>query len=200
MANLCEKLINACIAADCDNAPFTGMDNKAWIFNKSEIASITYDSENPNLITDIAMKEISAGVNAVGYTVSQLGKTPYTGTQTEMTEGNTSNKFTETFAFTCPDNSPAAAALLDNIANGKFVVVAKNEYSGADGKGKFQVYGAKKGLTASAMTRDPYSDDADGQWQVTLVSENVPNAALFIYKTNEETTETYLDSLVDCGE
>ena len=203
MANLCEKLISACIAADCDNAPFTGMGSKAFIANKSEIASLTYSQTNPNLVTEIEMKEISAGVDAVLYTITQLGKTPFTGSQTEMVEGNTSNKFTETFAFTCPDNSPTSAMLLDNIANGRFVVFAPNEYTGSDNAGGWQVYGAKKGLTASAMTRDPYSDDTDGQWAVTLVSENVPNSAIFIQHMSSDSTPvddtaSYLESLADC--
>ena len=200
MANLCEKLLAGCIGADCDNPVFAGMESKAWIFNKSEIASFTYDSQNPNLITDITMKEISSGVNAVGYTITQLGKTPFTGTNTALVEGNAANKFTETFNFIVPDNSPAASMLLDNIANGKFVVVAKNEYTGSDRKGAFQVYGAKKGLTATAMERDAYGEDADGGWTVTLTSENAPNSALFFYKTDAATTESTLDALVDCGD
>lgn len=205
MSNLCEKLISACIAADCDNAPYTGMGSKAFIANKSDIASLTYSQTNPNLVTEIEMKEISAGVDAVLYTITQLGKTPFTGSQTEMVEGNTSNKFTETFAFVCPDNSPTSAMLLDNIANGRFVVFAPNEYTGSDNAGGWQVYGAKKGLTASAMTRDPYSDDTDGTWAVTLVSENVPNSAIFIQHMSSDSTPvddtaSYLESLADCGD
>lgn len=206
--NLCEKLIAGCIGADCDNPVFSGMESKAYIFNKSEIASLTYDQTNPNVITAITMKVIEEGsgsdpdVMAVGYTISQLGKQPFNGTNTSLTEGNTSNKFTENFAFVVPDNSPAAAMLLDNIANGKFVVVVKNEYTGSDGRGQFQVFGAKKGLVATAMERDAYSEDNDGGWAVTLTAENTPNSALFIeHKTGTDVdTEAYLDSLVDCGD
>lgn len=209
MANICEKLLAGCIGADCDNPIFAGMEAKAWIFNKSEIASFTYSQTNPNLITAITMKtydDDGTDVAYVGYTISQLGKTPFTGTNTALVEGNISNKFTETFNFVVPDNSPAAAMLLDNIANGKFVVVAQNQYNGSDNKGAFQVYGAKKGLVATAMERDAYSEDNDGGWAVTLTAENTPNSALFIehQDTSGDTpvvdTESYLDSLVDCGE
>lgn len=206
--NLCEKLLAGCIGADCDNPVFSGMESKAYIFNKSEIASLTYDQTNPNVITAITMKEITPAsgsdpaVMAVGYTISQLGKQPFNGTNTSLTEGNTSNKFTENFAFVVPDNSPAAAMLLDNIANGKFVVVVKNEYTGSDGRGQFQVFGAKKGLVATSMERDAYSEDNDGGWAVTLTAENTPNSSMFIeHKTSADVdTEAYLDSLVDCGD
>lgn len=205
--NLCEKLLAGCIGADCDNPVFAGMEPKAWIFNKSEIASFTYDATspkpNPNLITDITMKthEVQGqDVAYTGYTISQLGKQPFNGTNTSLTEGNTSNKFTENFAFVVPDNSPAAAMLLDNIANGKFVVVVKNEYTGSDGRGQFQVFGAKKGLTATAMERDAYSEDNDGGWAVTLTAENTPNSALFLEhkEDGEVNTEEFLDSISAC--
>lgn len=205
MSNLCEKLLAGCIGADCDNPVFAGMESKAWIFNKSEIVSFTYDQTNPNIITDITMKEITPAsgsdpaVMAVGYTITQLGKTPFTGTNTALVEGNAANKFTETFNFVVPDNSPAASMLLDNIANGKFVVVAQNQYTGSDSKGAYQVYGAKKGLVATAMERDAYGEDADGGWAVTLTSENTPNSALFFYKTDAATTLSTLEGLVDCG-
>lgn len=197
---LCEKLINGCIAADCDNPVFEGAEPKAWIFNKAEIASLTYDAQNPNIITDITMKEVTEGVDAVGYTISQLGKTPFTGTTTEMAEGNYGNTFTETCQFVVPDNSPAASMLLDNMAGGKFLVVMENQYNGADGKGKFQVYGSKKALSATAMTRELYNDDTNGGWLVTLTAEKQPTSGVFVYTTDEAATRTYLDSLVDCGD
>lgn len=205
MGNICQKVITSCVGADCNNPIFKGMEGKAWIFNKSEIASMTYDQTNTNLITAITMAtydDDGTDVAYVGYTIDQLGKTPFTGTTTSMTEGNVANKFTETLAFIVPDNSPTAAMLLDNVANGKFVVVVENEYDGTDNKGKFQVYGAKKGLVCSAMERDAYSDDTDGGWSVTLTAEGTPNSALFIeHKTGTDVdTKSYLDSLVDCGD
>lgn len=201
MSNICQKVITSCVGADCNNTIFTGMEGKAWIMNKSEVDSFTFDASNPNLITAITMKE-NEGVAYPIYTIDQLGKTPFTGTNTSMTEGNVQNAFTETFAFVVPDNSPTAAMLLDNVANGRFCVVVKNEYTGTDGKGKFQVLGAKKGLVCSAMERDAYSEDTNGGWAVTLTAEGTPNSALFIEHTTNSTvdTETYLDSLVDCGD
>lgn len=204
MANLCERLISSCVGADCENPVFSGMGSTAYIFNKSEIASFTYDSSNPNIITAINMKthEVdNADVAYTGYTITQLGKTPFTGTTTELTEGNAGNTFTETFAFTFPDNSPVAANLLDNIANGKFVVVAQNEYDGSDHKGGFQVFGAKKGLTCATMARDAYGEDADGGWTITLTAEKTPNSALFLHHETTpgtDDTATYIESLVDC--
>lgn len=199
--NLCERLIDQCISASCENPIFSGISPIGFIFNKSEIASFTYDQTNPNLITAINMKTYEEGgddVAYVGYLIQQLGKQPFANSTTSMVENDIQNKFTENVSFIVADHSPASANLLDNIASGRFVVVLNNDYTGQDGKGGFQVFGAKKGLVASSMERDPYGDN-DGAWSVTLTSENAPNSALFIeHKTGTDVdTEAYLTGLCD---
>ena len=197
MANLCEKLLDSCIAASCENPIFSGVDSKAYIFNKSEIASFTYATGSANIIEGIVMKEKEEGVNYTGYSIIQLGKQPYEGTNTAFAEGNIANTFTNTFNFLVPDNSPKAAHIIDNLANGKFVVVIKNDYSGSDEKGTFQVYGAKKGLSCTGVTNEKYGD-AEGGWAITLTEENAPNSAIFFYKEGTVADEATLDALVDC--
>lgn len=202
---LCERLIDQCISVDCDNAIYTGVDSTAYIFNKSEIASFTAVTDEPNLISGIEMKETSTtGTYYTGYKIIQNGKTPFTGTNTAFVEGNTGNKFTNTFSFIVPDNSPKAAKLIDNLANGKFVVVIKNDYAGSDGKGSYQVYGMKKGLVATATDNDKYSEDTDGGWQITMTEEKTPVSAMFLRHMSDDTTPVddtadYLESLVDCN-
>lgn len=197
MANLCEKLLDNCIAASCENPIFSGVDSKAYIFNKSEIAKLTPATGSTNIIEGIVMKEKESGVNYMGYSIIQLGKKPYEGTGTAFAEGNISNTFTHTLNFLIPDNSPAAAHIIDNLANGKFVVVIKNDYSGSDEKGTFQVYGAKKGLSCTGVTNEKYGD-AEGGWAITLTEENAPNSAMFFYKEGVVADEATLDALVDC--
>lgn len=202
--NLCEKLLAGCISVSCENPIFEGAEAGAYIFNKSQVASITYDQTNPNVITTITMATHEVGSDDVaytGYTITQLGKTPYTGTNTALVEGDIMNTFTETVTFSVQDNSPAAAMLLDNMANGKFVVVMENQYDGSDNRGKFQAYGVKKGLVVTAMERQLYDDTQNGGWTVTMTAEKTPNSALFVeHKTGTDIdTKSYLDGLVDCG-
>lgn len=199
MANLCTKLLDSCLNANCDNPIFQGVDAVAYIFNHSEVESLTYDQTNPNLVTAINMKE-NNGVAYTGYKINQFGKTPYTGTTTTMTEGNIFNRYDSEFHFIVPDNSPTSAKLIDALKDGKFVVVIKNEYEGTDGKGTFQIYGGKKGLVASAIEGAKYSDDTEGGWSVTLTETGSPVSALFLEHTSGSgaDTETYLEGLVAC--
>ena len=218
MSNTCEKLLKSCIGVDCDKMVFTGINTTAYIFNKNEIADIHYEYDDsttpptgsPNVVTEIVMTEVSAGVDYTGYKIEQLGKTPFTGTTTSMVEGNVMNVFTETVQFVLPDNCPDASEILDNIANGKFVVVLHNDFKGSDNRGAFQIYGAKKGLSCTAIERDAYSEDNNGGWLITLTAERCPNSALFVEHTTttqdaEEhdvvtiDTESYLESLVSCS-
>lgn len=204
MSSVCEKLLTSCIAPSCDNPIFSGIESTAYIFNKSEIASLTYDSTNRNVVTAITMKtyeDDGQDVAYVGYKLIQLGKEPFSGVTTSMTEGNVQNNFTETVVFTLPDNSPSASVILDMIANGSFTVILNNEYEGSDGRGKFQIYGAKKALKCTAIEREAYGDN-NGAWTITLTAENCPNSSIFVeHKTGADVdTESYLDGLVDCGE
>lgn len=198
---LCEKKIQGCIALDCENPIYAGMESGAFIFNKADVTNISYEQitvgtetkDNPNMITGITL-----GTGAVGYRIEQFGKTPYTGSNTSMTEGNAMNKFTETFNFIVSDNSEKASReLLDNLANGTFIAVVRNQYKGSDGRSEFQVYGAKKGLKAASMDNDKYAEETDGGWAVSLASENVPTSAVFIeHKTGDDVdTLSYLQNL-----
>lgn len=204
--NICEKALAACITADCEDPIFTGIEQTAWIFNKSDIADFTDADGVSNLYTAIVMKthEVDdVDVAYTGYKITQFGKTPYTGTVVNMVEGNVMNKFTSEVHFTVPDNCPHASEILDNLKDGKFVVVLANDYKGSDGKGKYQVFGSKKGLYCTAIENDKYSEDTDGGWAVTLTEENGPVSAMFIQHmttgaTPEDDTADYLDSLVSC--
>lgn len=201
--NICEKLLENCIGADCAKMPNTGMGANAWIFNKAQVDSITYDQTNPNLATAITMKthEVdNSDVAYTGYRINQLGRVPYTGTQTAFNANDTMNNFTETFQFIYYDNSAEAALSIDQIANGRFIVVAENDFVGTTGTGRYQIYGAGKPLVASDISRDPYSDENLGAWVIQLQAENTSKSAVFLeHKTGTDVdTEEYLNTLTSC--
>ena len=199
MSQLCQNLIQGCIAADCNDPIYTGMSPIGYIANYDDIASMTWGDSNT--VSGITMKTDTVGADQVPrcfYTVQQLGNEPFTGTQTEMAEGTYGNKFNKTVVIAVPDNSPAAGALVDGFANGKFVFIGQNDYKKSDGSAKYELYGAKKGLKASSIVREAYGDN-EGQWIVTLVETNSPISSAFFYVTNESTTDTAIEALVcDC--
>lgn len=198
MANLCESLINACIGANCENPLFPGVDGIGYIANFSDIDSVTYDETNPSIVTGITMKTDGGQtpVSKCFYTIQQLGNQPFSGSQVEMTEGAYQNRFTNTVNFAVVDNGPAVTNdIIDKLANGKFVVILKNDYTGEGGEAKYSVYGVKKGLKAASITRELYGDN-ESAWIVSMTEENAPKSGLFFYTTSESATDTAINALL----
>ena len=196
MSTLCQNLIQGCIAADCNDMIYAGMAPTGYIANFDEIASMTW--ADGNTVSGITMKTETVNNETVSkcfYTVQQLGNEPFTGTQNEMVTGTYGNKFNKTVVIAVPDNSPAAGKLVDSFANGKFVFIGQNDYKKTDGSAKYEIYGAKKGLKATTITREAYGDN-EGMWIVTLVEENSPISSAFFYLTSEAATDTAVNALL----
>lgn len=195
MSSKCSTYLQSCISADCDNPLFAGVAPDSIIIN--------YDQAEFGKPVDNIIGTITMGTDATtqtqykAYCCSQLGKNPYEGSQTELVEGTYGNKWNHTVVLAVPDNGPEISHnIIDNLANGRFACILTNDYVHADGKNKYQVYGASKGLRASSIVRELYGDN-NSFWIVTLVEENAPTSGLFFYKTDDETTDAYLNSIKD---
>lgn len=177
---------------------FAGVDSEALIMNFSQIKAVSYDSTNGNIIDGIVMKNDTTGTDPVpycAYTCQQLGNKPFDGSQVEMVEGTYGNRFNNTIQLAVVDNGPDVCRnIVDNFANGKFVVILKNDYKHANGDNKYQVYGIKKGLKATSITREVWGDN-ESAYIVTLVEENAPNSGMFLYVSDEATTDNIYEAL-----
>ena len=196
MANLCEKLISNCIAADCANPMFAGVNAEALIANYSDIASVTYDQTNPSIVTGITMKAGTGSDDSkCFYSVQQLGNKPFEGSQTEFAEGTYGNRVTHTIQLAVVDNGPAISEnVIDKLLNGKFVVILENDYVHSNGDNKYQIYGLSKGLKCTGLTREIWGD-SESAWVVTLTEENAPKSGLFFYTSTESATDTAIAAL-----
>lgn len=198
MSSLCEKYISGCIAADCENPMFSGMAPTGYLANFDQIASVTYSQTNGNIITGITMGNDGAATDPVTYcfySVQQLGKQPFEGTNTEMVEGTYGNKWNHTVVIAISDHGPDISHnILDSLADGRFVFIGQNDYKHSNGDNKYEVMGIKKGLRAASITREAYGDN-EGAWIVTLTEENAPQSANFFYATDETTTDAAVAAL-----
>lgn len=196
----CSKTIAKCIKASCSNPVYSGVEATGWIFNKADVTPVYYqsDPQDDSTIDKHQVVSFKMGTGKKGYEVQQLGKTPFTGTQTEMVEGTNANTFTNTLALVVPDNSlEVSRDIIENLANGSYIVILENSYEGADNQSKYQVFGLSKGLKATAMTNDKYSEDTNGGWAVTLTEENVGVSGVFFYDgTSLTSTKSTLDGYI----
>ena len=114
-----------------------------------------------------------------------------------MTAGTYRNKFSKDVTIVVFDNGPEVVQnIINQLANGTFVVVLENKFAGRDGKNTFEVYGFEAGLSATALDDDKYSEDTDGGWLCTLQETGAPSAGIYLYNTSLSATRQSLASLV----
>lgn len=193
MAQLCEALISADIAFDCDAMSVRGLESDGLIINREDIdfAASTIDSTNGNIVKTLVLK---SGKKA--YEVAQLGNTPFTGLVSNLNVGTYRNTWTHDIPIAVLANDPTACnKIIDALTNGNFVLILKNKNKGANGDGEYQIFGYHQGCRASAGTNDKYSEDTEGGWLITLQEQNAPKSGMFLWNTDATTTAAQYESL-----
>lgn len=175
---LCDFLLANDISYDCFKVTIGGAKPDGLIINRDDInlAGVTYDSTHPFEITALPLKS-----GKVAYNIIQSGKTPYTGTQQELVEGNYQNTFTNTVQFVLLKQDHTSASTVFELLNGSFVVILQNKQPSSNPT--IQVFGLEGGLRASAMVRELYNDDTLSGWLVTMTEEKATKGSLFIDET-----------------
>lgn len=193
MSGICESLVKANIAVDCDGMSVKGLEEDGLIINRKHIdfAKTVFDETNKNIIKTLVLKKTFQAYSVVG-----PGATPFTGTKTTMKAGTYRNTFESEIPIVILDNGPSVSSdIIDGLANGTFVVILKNKHKGTNGKSEYQMFGYYQGLNASAIENDKYAEDTEGGWKVTLKESGAPKSAMFYYNTDSTTTETQFESL-----
>jgi hypothetical protein len=193
-AESCDYQLAADLAASCTVKPVKGIKSHGFIMNYNDIdfEATARDATNPNIVKSLILK---TGKKA--YKMYVPGKSPYTGTKKSLSAGTYRNRFNKDVSIVILDNGPEVAHnIIDQLANGTFVVVLENKFPGSDNKNTFEIYGLEAGLTATAMDDDKYSDDTEGGWLATLQEENAPTSGIYLYSESIAATRTALESLV----
>lgn len=193
-AESCDYQLAADLAASCTVKPVKGIKSHGFIMNYNDIdfEATSRDENNPNIVKSLILK---TGKKA--YKMYVPGKSPYTGTKKSLSAGTYRNRFNKDVSIVILDNGPEVAHnIIDQLANGTFVVVLENKFPGSDNKNTFEIYGLEAGLTATAMDDDKYSDDTEGGWLATLQEENAPTSGIYFYSESIAATRTALESLV----
>lgn len=194
MSDACDYKLAQNIGASCDNPIVQGLKNKGYLINYDDI---DFDSIQRDETNSFIVKTLTLLSGKKAYSAYVPGKTPFTGTKSEMATGTYSNKFNKTASIVVLNSGPDVAKnVISNFANGKYVFIMENKYQGDEQKNTFEIYGLEQGLTASEISNDKYSEDTDGGWAVTLVEENAPSAGIFMFNTDIKTTRKALESLL----
>lgn len=185
----CDKLLAMSISPDCDNPQVGGVEADGVIINRADI-DFDASTRTGNVISTLALKS-----GKKGFKIYQQGNNPFTGSNITFTASSFLNKFTKQVNFVVYDHSAECCSkIIDQLANGSYVVVLKNKYAGSDSKSKYEIFGYEAGLKQTEGSRDPYSEDTEGGWAVAL-QEVAPSSGIFFYSTSLSATESAFNSL-----
>lgn len=185
--SICDVKIAHDISSNCTNPLFAGKMRKAYIINYEDRATYT--------ATDNVVSALTLAAGAKAYAVEVNTKNPYNGTNTAMNEGDMLNDFTHNLTFHVPnDGATFRKNIVDKLANGKFIVIVENKWTGTSGDNQFQIYGWDKGLEAGG---GDFTEDAEnGGWTFTLQEVNVARSGWYFWDTDEATSRAALEALL----
>lgn len=187
----CSKLTEGLIAAECGTLAKAGAEDEVILINYSDIDRTLSTVEN-NVITDLVLKE-----NAVAYTFTTFGKSLNDSGAT-FTRGTYRNTWVHTIALRIFTKNEDAKKYVNSLGeDAKIVCILKNNETGASGDVKYEAYGFDNGLrlneSASTIAM------ADGVVYPLTVSSldeaqegSLPKS---VFKTDEETTDSLIESL-----
>jgi len=183
--------ISAGVTLNCNDPLAGGVVATFWIANKDDIASITYDNTNPMLANDITMVATKKFYKFEG----QLQSTEPT---FAMIKGTYVNQFEHSVKFLVFKIDPTTKLQIQNMKDGNFVCIIQNNYVGATGNSKYELYGAGAGLKAEVIERNPSDTDNLGAFSIELKTqeyarESKPPVTLF--DTDLATTDALVNGL-----
>ena len=193
-AESCDYQLAADLVASCTVKPVKGIKSHGFIMNYNDIdmEATARDENNPNIVKSLILK---TGKKAYKNVCS--GQEPIHWHEKTMSAGTYRNRFNKDVSIVILDNGPDVSHnIIDQLANGTFVIVLENKFPGSDNKNTFEIYGLEAGLTATALDDDKYSDDTEGGWLATLQEENAPTSGIFLFGESLSATRTALESLV----
>ena len=192
---LCVSPVCAALAGelepDCDYPIQGGVDDLLYLINKSDIASVTRNGTDTQIIEDIIL--ISG---AVAYRIQ--GQNNSNNTKTEMVKLTFTNVYQHFVDFVGFDLSPTGFQRYEELANAQLVAVVVNNYRGENGNASIKIYGLDAGLRSVSIAQDMSSADTQGAVQISLGTKAPnyePHMVAHLFDTNYATSLAIIEGL-----
>lgn len=190
--DLCIAAVSADIQPSCDNPQFAGLRKIGYLINRADIVGQATELSRKNVYVSLSLKQ-----GARAFTIYDSAKNSFSGTKSEMVDGDVANTFTHTSAFVIRDDGPDVInKVITPLANGEFVVINEEAWDNDNGgDNTFTIFGMERGLKASGIARDLTDEGQGGAWAITLTEVGAGSAGRFVWATDYETTKAMLESL-----
>ena len=173
---------------DCEDVLIAGVDEKLTLFNLLDIETITFDVDNPSIITDIILVN---GASAFTFDGTRQSLIP----EEHFIPGRFSVGYDHQLGFQVFQIDQTSKDNLEAMFVKKTVGVVHNK------EGSFEVYGIIQGLEGLTKDRLPGDQDTGGSYSIVLkTSENTarePKSPQTWFDTDEATTQDKIDALID---
>ena len=161
MANDCALGISQDIISNCTTQPTGGLEVEAYIINRSDIASITFDATNPSKFTAITL---NTGKRA--FKLTGVNKNMQAGSELSKTE-ELSNTYIHKWMFKGFQFDSASVENMDALDD--LVVIYQRKDTQINADGVFQCLGLRTGLYTNADTFN--TNELNGIRSIEMQSE-----------------------------
>lgn len=186
-ANLSENVL-----LDCQKRISAGANDNLFLLNYNDIAAITRDNTNPNLIESFSLVSGAFIYKFEGFNDSVEPRSA-------LVESRYSKLYDHEVTFKIFDNTVEIKDQIDRMAQGKMVAIIENNFAGSDGETKFEIYGITGGLQLREMERIVADEETQGAYNLVLRSSDrskEPNLPASLFDTSIAVTRAFINSLV----
>lgn len=188
---MCGTKVTKALTVDCANPPAGGTEVVAYIANRDDIDSITYNVTNPTLIEAFVMKTDKLFYKYTGF---KNAWDP----QMDLNVGKYGNNYIHQIDGVLGIDSPGDREELENLFQSNVVMVIENKKKGTLGKEAFECYGTTVGLEASSATRKQSDAETSGAFKFQLKTtpeQFEPHMPNKVWKTSLTGTRADMEAL-----
>ncbi len=151
-------------AYDCDNPLQVGMNSRVWLANKSDIAGVTFGTNN-SVVTAITMNSGGAFYVFDGFRQSANA-------QTELVQQTVATGYNHMLNISVFDISSLQKLNLEKMMLSKMVGIVENVNAAGNQDSVFEMFGFGVGMEGQTLTRINRDTESGGSFQIELMTSD----------------------------
>lgn len=187
--------ISASILLDCDNPLVGGAKDRLILINKDDIASVTRNVTNPQIIEAITL--VTTSPATVAFQIE--GKNYSNDVSWEFVKARYSENYNHEVVFRIFDNGPDVKKQIEAMGKGTLVAIIENNFRGNSGDAAFEILGLDVGLKLTEGNSNKSDAETQGAPVLTLRTPDdykEPHLPATLFITDYTTSKAVVDGLL----
>lgn len=184
----CENKLFKNITSTCETRIVAGIEQKIYLLNRTDIDTITYDSENPNKVTNLTLK---SGKNA--YVAQGFKRNMTCGFERVVSDDNL-DTWNDTLNLTGFEFDSESARNLNEMSD---VVAIVDRKGTKQDDGSILILGLESGLFCSADTWAAFENNGSRQLTFSSLGESNESQPYYVFavQTGSPAADSYSASI-----